>query len=521
MALSVVCWKWENNPNLYSSSKKRRPFTAFHVNALLWMLKRRLRIPFELTCVTDNDEGIDPEVQIVPLWKQWREHGGCFTRLCAFKKDIGELFGPRFVSIDLDCVLVDDITPLFDRDDDFIIWGEHTRPNPYCGSMWMMNAGCRPQVYATFNADDYPPNHNGRRPLGTDQQHIARVLYPNEAMWGRTDGVVALRTCRESRPRWSLPPGTRIVFFNGKYQPDDPGMKQIQWVRDNYPLDNQIPGLDENPAFTFNDEILAVGDVDSAASATPLAEPVPDISPALSPTVTVACYWWGGWPNGGNDPALGPEYVKRLARSVARHMPKDTPYRFVCFTDNLTDDFGEGIEPILLPAEVQRYRWNLVKMWAYSEEVALSGRVLILDLDCVITGSLSPLIEYEPKEGEQLRTCEAAYRPGHAGGSVIGFDAPSKKLCSKLWEPLLNARKRATIEQETGGSERMYFRQQLKTKTGAMRFWEREQPGVIASYKRDCQGKGAYPKGTAIVRFHGQPRPHEVNDQWVKEEWRS
>ena len=48
-------------------------------------------------------------------------------------------------------------------------------------------------------------------------------------------------------------------------------------------------------------------------------------------------------------------------------------------------------------------------------------------------------------------------------------------------------------------------------------FWENVIPGKVLSYKRDC--KNGLPVDSAIVRFHGNPRPHEVRDGWVKRYW--
>ena len=139
-ALNIVCWKWNPLPGVVTT-KKKREYTAEDVNVLFAMLCENLRIPFNMICVTDDPVGIDKDIRIVPLWKELREKGGCFTRLVAFKKSIKSLFGSRFASIDLDCIIVGDVTHIFDRDDDFIIWGgHHSEKNgiPYCGSLWMM-----------------------------------------------------------------------------------------------------------------------------------------------------------------------------------------------------------------------------------------------------------------------------------------------------------------------------------------------------------------------------------------------
>ena len=94
----------------------------------------------------------------------------------------------RFVSIDLDCVIVDDITSLFDRKEDFVIWSSGNPKNPYCGSLWMLRTGSRARVYNAFDPNKWIPNVRGRYPSGTDQAQIAKA-YPDEATWNTEDGI--------------------------------------------------------------------------------------------------------------------------------------------------------------------------------------------------------------------------------------------------------------------------------------------------------------------------------------------
>ncbi len=65
------------------------------------MLERHVHIPHRLVCVTDDPAGIDPRVEIVPLWDKCRALGGCYNRLWVFSHEARDLFGDRFVCIDL------------------------------------------------------------------------------------------------------------------------------------------------------------------------------------------------------------------------------------------------------------------------------------------------------------------------------------------------------------------------------------------------------------------------------------
>jgi len=228
--LSIVCWKWKPLRGTIST-RKTVPYIAEDVNRLQMMLLKHYHEPFQLICVTDDPTGLSSEIKIVPLWDEFRNKGGCFTRLGAFKRDIGTVFGPRFVSIDLDCVIVGDITPLFDRTEDFIIWGSHGGKTQYCGSLWMMDAGCRPQVYERFDPVNYQIRNGRYGGGGTDQFHISKVL-SNEAIWTKLDGIYAYRKLGKDS---SLPNEAKLIFFNGPFHPRQEIVHECYpWVTEHY-----------------------------------------------------------------------------------------------------------------------------------------------------------------------------------------------------------------------------------------------------------------------------------------------
>jgi hypothetical protein len=98
-----------------------------------------------------------------------------------------EIFGKRFVCMDLDCVITGNLDPLFDVPDDFKIFHGTGGGRPYNGSMILMTAGARSQVYEQFNQE--AAVEAGNKFLGSDQAWISQVLGPDEATWGPADGV--------------------------------------------------------------------------------------------------------------------------------------------------------------------------------------------------------------------------------------------------------------------------------------------------------------------------------------------
>ena len=206
------------------------------------MVERHYPDEHEVVCITNLPDGIDERVRIVPLWDEFSDlrspygpnQPSCYRRIRAFSSEMKEIIGPRFVSVDLDCVIVGDMRPLWNRTDDFIIYGYPLKGTPYNGSMWMMDAGAREKVYTDFHPIRSPQlvKKNGFR--GSDQGWFSYILGPDEKTWGYKDGVVAWRSDLKVRD-YKLPPQSRIVFFHGMVDPwDHEAQKRAPWVSEYY-----------------------------------------------------------------------------------------------------------------------------------------------------------------------------------------------------------------------------------------------------------------------------------------------
>lgn len=235
--LTFVTWLWKAVPGY------RSQFCAAQVNTLARMIDRHYTAPHRVLCVTDMPKGIDASVQIVPAWNDFADvgspHGSlvknpsCYRRLRAFHPEIGKVFGNRFVSMDLDTVITGDLVPLFERPEDFVIWGETNPRSWYNGSLWMMTAGARPQVWNEFNPRLSPHQAKRAGRFGSDQGWISYRLGRGEATWSKGDGVYSYRV--HLKPKGSrLPDNARIVNFHGEHDPWDSDMQRIDWVREHY-----------------------------------------------------------------------------------------------------------------------------------------------------------------------------------------------------------------------------------------------------------------------------------------------
>lgn len=161
---------------------------------------------------------------------------GCFARLRMFDPDWQEAnhIRGRIVCMDLDAVVVGKLDPLFDNDDDFAILQGANSSNPclYNGSIWMLRAGYRPDVWNRFSLEEARsvPYHS----FPDDQAWMAHCL-PGASNWkvGEASGIYAL-----GKPGWPvhranlLPKDARLVVFPGWR---DPSMfTHLPWVKEHW-----------------------------------------------------------------------------------------------------------------------------------------------------------------------------------------------------------------------------------------------------------------------------------------------
>lgn len=232
--LTVCCFKW-------AVPGYRSTFGPQTVNVLRRMVARHYHQPHRFVCITDDPQGLDHAVQIVPLWTDHADvpspHGNgnpsCYRRLKLFDPAIRELLGERFVAVDLDTVIVGDVTPLWDRPEDFVIWGETDPRSWYNGSMFLMTAGARRQVWESFDPVTSPQQAKSAGKFGSDQGFISYCLGPGEATWTRADGVYSFRVHLAKQPA-VLPGNARMVMFHGKADPWSAEAQKLSWVREQW-----------------------------------------------------------------------------------------------------------------------------------------------------------------------------------------------------------------------------------------------------------------------------------------------
>jgi hypothetical protein len=102
-------------------------------------------------------------------------------------------------------------------------------------------------------------------------------------------------------------------------------------------------------------------------------------------TLNVICVKWGT--------KYGSIYVNRLFNMVKKNLTK--PFNFYCMTDDATG-LTHDIRVLPIADTSLSGWWHKLSLFK-SDFYGLQGTALYLDLDVVITGSLDPLIDYEPE----------------------------------------------------------------------------------------------------------------------------
>lgn len=182
--LSITTWRWRR-------ADGTELFTAEHVNILRAMLERHLHLPFKLHCVTDNPTGIDSDVHIIPL-EWYTDTPRCRRRMVQYAEWWRHFVGPRFLNLDLDVVITDDVTEMFSSTEPLKFW-RVGYAGVYSGAVQLMDTGVLHALYEVFAmAPESFPSVASPRGVGSDQamlNHFLRVAGITPAAWGEPDGI--------------------------------------------------------------------------------------------------------------------------------------------------------------------------------------------------------------------------------------------------------------------------------------------------------------------------------------------
>lgn len=225
-----------------------------------------------------------------------------------------------------------------------------------------------------------------------------------------------------------------------------------------------------------------------------LLEPPPRVTVGTPPEkLIVVCVWWG---------TLYPvEYVEKLKNSVKRNL--SIPHEFVCITDN---EVPEGVTKIKPPlSDANKGWWQKVGLF-HSDLFPSDSRILYLDLDVVIVGSLDNIASAQ----EPFCMIEN-YGPNKAHAahnSSVMVWTPNEKT-HRIYNNFS-----PDIMTHLHGDQCAIWRVLRDD------IWDFSQNWIVSyKYEKIPQWKHA-DDDTAIIVFHGQPKPADVIDQKIKDNWK-
>ncbi|KIT15467.1 glycosyl transferase [Jannaschia aquimarina] len=225
----------------------------------------------------------------------------------------------------------------------------------------------------------------------------------------------------------------------------------------------------------------------------------------MTDTKQVICIRWGT--------KYGPDYVNRLYGMIERNI--SPPFTLTCFTDSF-----EGIRSEVqlremppLPCEMPtgvRGKWPKSTLWS-KELGGLSGPVLFVDLDVVITGSLDEFFSFG--DPDDVILARNAAKPFQRRGQTSIYRFPVGKL-SRLQEIF--------AADPQGVGEKYRYEQFFVTDQapGGVKFWPR---AWVKHFRIECVPifplnfvrEPKRPRGAKVIIFAGALNPHDaVAGRW-------
>jgi hypothetical protein len=211
----VLCMKWGTK------------YGPEYVNRLYGMVARHLRGAFRFVCLTDNSMGVRPEVECMPLPSLDLAPGADrgWPKLTTFKADLHGLQGTALF-LDLDIVVVGDITPFFEQSGDFLIIKDWKRPWRITGnsSVYRFRIGAHADVLQHFIENQ----REVRRRYRNEQEYLSHAMRDRSRLaywppgWCRSYKYHAITWWPSNYWRTPIvPAGARIMIFHGEVNPPD------------------------------------------------------------------------------------------------------------------------------------------------------------------------------------------------------------------------------------------------------------------------------------------------------------
>lgn len=211
------------------------------------------------------------------------------------------------------------------------------------------------------------------------------------------------------------------------------------------------------------------------------------------------------------------EYVNILYASVCCHTT--VPFDFVLYIGPQAEHKRHLLNPkINIVQTGLPYWWSGMNFWRVDAPGITTEKLLYLDLDQVIVGSLDDIILY-PSNACYMKDYPArACPPGKEKDANVAVTLLKKGAHARVWEEYVKAG--APQWDPLNISARAPLRMAAQGLVNDLKLEKDIFPEEwIISYKL-WAARENIPADCRIVSFHGRPKPHELAAPWVKEYWR-
>jgi hypothetical protein len=230
--------------------------------------------------------------------------------------------------------------------------------------------------------------------------------------------------------------------------------------------------------------------------------------------ITVLCVRFGT--------KYGREYVERLRNMVARHLT--VPYEFVCLTDDQHPI--HSVKSIVQPSsEYAKLWWQKVHM--FDPNLPVQGRIIYFDLDVIIHDNIDKLVTNLGDQFYGIRDFNRKFVPkwDKLNSSIMSWQHGTHCDIFELFNKNKNSAMRLHGDQD-------WIHQVAKSK---IKHWP---DSWIQSYKWEIRSRNEIdftrrenrsfktvinpiiPKDCCVTVFHGDPKPENILDPYVIDNWR-
>lgn len=220
----------------------------------------------------------------------------------------------------------------------------------------------------------------------------------------------------------------------------------------------------------------------------------------------------------------GPEYVINLYNGTRKHSSID--FNFHVLTDDdslLPKDKGWIIHKLPDWRLDQNKAW-FYKMVMFDKALAIRGRNLYIDLDCVIIDDIDDIWKYSSPDFVICQDFNRVYNPDFRGinSSVMSWTDDDLAFLYESFSRDVDSftskyRGDQDVIQDLATKRSLYPKEWMRSYR-----WEIWRGGIkdnrINNYfteKDIC----VIPEGCKIAVFHGKPKPHEITDSQLRQSW--